>query len=69
MQFLVTVDSYVGIKFERILLEAVVLIPFVQKRSLIPIGTPSKSLFGLFLLRRSSDNFASLIASSADIVL
>src|SRR5256712_13805928 len=37
-----TVASYGGTKFLKTLLEAVVLIPFVQKLSLIEMGIPSK---------------------------
>ena len=33
--------------------------PWVQKRSLIPIGTPSKSLLKLFEALRLSDSIAS----------
>ena len=38
----VTVDSYGGIKFPKILLAQVVLIPFVQRLSLIANGIPAK---------------------------
>ena len=54
--FCVTVDSYVGIKLFKILLAAVVLIPFVQNKSFTAIGIPGnfKSKFGL------SSNFLAL---------
>ena len=55
--FCVTVDSYVGTKLFKILLPAVVLTSFVQKRSFTAIGMPGsfKSKFGL-----SSNSFESL---------
>ena len=43
----VTVDSYGGIKFDSILLEAVVKTPLVQNISFIPNGNPSNGLFVL----------------------
>ena len=43
-KFCVTVDSYGGIKFSSILLEAVVLTPLVQNISLMPNGIPSRYL-------------------------
>src|SRR5258708_3796249 len=39
--FSTTVDEYVGIKLARILEAAVVLTPFVRRRSLTEIGTPA----------------------------
>ena len=62
-KFSVTVDSYGGIKFESILLEAVVNTPLVQNISLTPIGIPSNSLF-VPLLNLESESSADLIAIS-----
>ena len=47
-KFCVTVDSYGGIKFSSILLEAVVLTPFVQNMSFIPNGIPSRGFSSPF---------------------
>ena len=62
-KLLVTVDSYGGIKFESILLDAEVNTPLVQNISLTPIGIPSKSLF-VPLLNLKSEFSADLIAIS-----
>ncbi len=48
--FSVTVDSYVGIKFDRILLEAVVFTPLVQNKSLTAIGAPTNALSSFLLV-------------------
>jgi len=47
-RFCVTVDSYGGTKFSSILLEAVVLTPFVQNMSFIPKGMPSRGFSSPF---------------------
>src|SRR6266480_4240671 len=49
-----TVASYGGTKFLKTLLEAVVLIPLVQKLSLIDMGIPSKGRTSPLLNKRSA---------------
>ena len=56
-------------KFSKIFEPAVVLTPFVQKRSFIPMGIPSKSLISLFLEIFLSDSFAISIAFSNVLVM
>ena len=56
-------------KFDKILLEAVVLIFLVQNKSLTPMGMPSNRLFSFPCLRLISDFSASSKACSAEIVL
>ena len=59
----VTVDSYVGVKSSRMLLQAVVRTPSVQKRSLTPKGIPSSGPASPFSIR-ASDAAAILSATS-----
>ena len=56
-------------KFDNILLEAVVLIFLVQNKSLTPMGIPSNRLFRFPCLRLRSDFSASSRACSAETVL
>ena len=48
-----TVDSYVGTKLLRIFERAVVRMPFVQYKSLIPSGSPSRPAAMPFWMRSS----------------
>ena len=65
-RLLVTLDSYVGIKFSRILLPAVVFTFFVQNKSLTAKGTPESKPSKSFFL---SKVFAFFIHSSKHVVI
>ncbi len=58
-----TVLSYVGLKSSRIFEQAVVRMPSVQKRSLLPMGRPSRGRASPFL-KRASLSFACASACS-----
>ena len=65
-KLLVTVDSYVGIKFSKILLPAVVLTFFVQNKSFTANGTPESRPSKFFL---ESKSFAYFTLFSKQVVI